>query len=226
MPRRKKKQPEQLRFFRRGGKRQGSGRKPNGSRAGPSHLARPALSKRSPAHVTLRLQRGLPSLRSPRTYAVVRRAIEASRGNQSFQVVHHSVQDDHIHLICEADDADALSRGVNGLSVRIAKALNRHWGREGSVFDGRHHARALDSPAETHIALAYVLNNGRKHGHRFELDPCSSAGSFEGWRDRAVPHEVAKAAVVPRTWLLKLGWKIHGPLDPWETPGARRFPSH
>ena len=30
----------------------------------------------------------------------------------------------HIHLLCEATDRRALSRGLQGLFVRIAKALN------------------------------------------------------------------------------------------------------
>ena len=42
----------------------------------------------------------------------------------------------HVHFIVEADSAEALSHGMQGLSIRIAKALNAVMGCAGSVFDG------------------------------------------------------------------------------------------
>jgi hypothetical protein len=38
------------------------------------------------------------------------------------------VQTDHVHLIVEADSRLALIRGVQGLAVRCAKAVNGRWG--------------------------------------------------------------------------------------------------
>jgi hypothetical protein len=83
------------------------------------------------------------------------------------------VQHDHLHLIAEAADRRALSRGVQGLSIRVARAVNQQLVRKGSVFDDRYHARALRTPREVRLALRYVLLNARKHAH-------SRAGSAGG----------------------------------------------
>jgi hypothetical protein len=40
-----------------------------------------------------------------------------------FRVVHFAVQDDHVHLLVEADDNVALARGMIGLTVRLARAF-------------------------------------------------------------------------------------------------------
>ncbi len=40
----------------------------------------------------------------------------------------------------ETDDETALACGMQGLGLRIAKALNRVMGREGSVFADHYHA--------------------------------------------------------------------------------------
>ena len=50
-----------------------------------------------------------------------------SRGAERFgmRLTHHSVQGNHLHLIVEAKDARALSRGMQGLSIRVAQGMNR-----------------------------------------------------------------------------------------------------
>lgn len=80
-----------------------------------------------------------------------------------FRVVHYSVQQDHLHLLVEADDKRSLSRGLMGLAIRLARAANRAVGRMGKVWDDRFHARALTSPRETRSAIVYVLMNAKKH---------------------------------------------------------------
>ena len=51
--------------------------------------------------------------------------------------------DPNLHLIVEGDCRTSLSRGLQGLAVRMARALNRHWKRFGSVFADRFHDRIL-----------------------------------------------------------------------------------
>ena len=130
-----------------------------------------------------------------------------------------SVQDDHVHLIVEADDTQALRRGLRGLAIRVARAVNRALGRRGAVWGDRYHARALTSPRPVRHALVYVLMNLRKHhvGGR-GMDPCSSAKFFDGWRE-PVRTESARAPVVrARTWLAAVGWRRHGLLGIDERP--------
>lgn len=214
-----------------GGRRPGAGRKPRGVRAGVSHAQRPAIRARHPVHVTMRVLPHVPSLRGREPYHIVRAAI-ALTSQSAIAIVHFSVLGNHLHLIVEADSNGALSRGMQGLAIRIAKRLNAHLGRRGPVFADRYHARVLRTPAEVRRALAYVLLNQRSHRARLgqrvgpgSIDPCSSGDAFDGWRDApAQPStKVAPPATAPpRSWLLALGWRRHGLLSVSEVPARAR----
>src|SRR5689334_19825652 len=145
----------ELRFPARGGRRKGAGR-PRKENAGASHLCRPSLSRHHPVHVTLRVRRGISSLREQALFSSVRLALNAGKERFGFALVQFSVQRDHLHLIAEARDRRALSRGLQGLSIRIARAVNRRLKREGKVFSDRYHARALKTPRAVRFALRYV----------------------------------------------------------------------
>ena len=239
----------ELAFRSWGGARRGAGRKPAGLRARVSHGIRPALSSRHPVHVTIRLRAGLPSLRQVSAREAVERAFAAGKDRFGFRLSQFSLQTNHLHLIAEADDRRALSRGMQALLVRVARSLNRLWRRCGSVFSDRFHARALRTPREVRSVLLYVLHNARHHGLRIiGIDPYSSGPWFDGWKARrAVPpplqrdgmrrrNEDAVAPiseewtssfvhpVVPaRTWLLKEGWRRNGCIDMDETPLLERL---
>ncbi len=213
----------------RGGKRKGAGRPPNGDKAGVSHLRRPEVDRRKPLHVTLKMVRAVGTLRRKRTFRVVREAIRATNERVAVGIVHFAVQDDHVHLIVESESKRALANGLRGLAVRLARGLNRELGRAGAVLKDRYHARALGTPREVKNAIAYVLNNFRKHraslAHAFAanwLDPFSSAPWFDGWSTASLspPDDTPRATVAPTTWLLTTGWHLHhGPLNPNTTPG-------
>jgi len=182
-----------------GGRRAGAGRKPKGARTGVPHRTRPALKERHPLHVTLRLRDGLPSLRKERELRVLHGCF-ASASTEAFRVCEFSVQWNHVHLIVEAQGTSALSTGVQGLAVRIAKRLNKVWERRGT-------ARVLSTPREVRHALVYVLQNAKHHGvHAGQGDPCSSGPWFTGWLDQRPLQEPGPFARA-RTWLLRVGWR-------------------
>jgi hypothetical protein len=52
---------------------------------------------------------------------------------------------------------------MQGLGVRLARAINRAMGSRGKVFSDRYHDRILRTPREVRFALRYVLLNARKH---------------------------------------------------------------
>ena len=199
-------------FSRRGGRRAGAGRKPRGARALVSHAARAALSGREPVLVTMKMRREIWNLRARRVVDAVLDRLGLARDRNGMRIVHFSVQRDHVHLIIEAGEKAALSRGVQGLSVRLARALNRMMKRRGKVLADRFHSRVLPTPRQVRHAIAYVLCNARKHGlapHRGWLDPCSSARAFDGWA--GAPAIVASAPVAPpRSWLMRVGWRRGG----------------
>lgn len=224
MARRKKKQ-QLMKFLLWGGKRPGAGRKPKGAKAGVSHRQRAPLASRFPVHVTLRLDRGLPRLRRKAAYAVLRRCLLRSNDRVGFRLCQYSVLNNHLHLIVEAKGRHELSRGMQGLCVRVARGLNRLWKRSGKVFADRYHDHILRTPREVRHALAYVLNNAHRHriGFPWSLDLFTSGPWFDGWRSRReappVPTDVERPTARARTWLLNIGWRRHGLLSPAEIPG-------
>jgi len=217
-----------LHFRSWGGARAGAGRKRRPS-SGVAHVSRARVSRHDPIHVTLRLAPHVWNLRSARAARALRPAFALGRERFGFRVVQFSVQRTHVHIVAEADGARALARGVQGLSIRIARRLNRLMGRQGRVFADRYHARAVRSPRAVRALLLYVLQNARHHRWsgaprpgRVWFDPYSSARWFEGWRTphpRAADGGADPPPVVPaRSWLLRSGWRRHGLLDPREAP--------
>jgi putative transposase len=231
-----------LRFRTWGGARKRAGRPPTGERAGVAHLRRPSLSERHPNHVTLKLRPGIESLRQPALFRAVRTALAAGKDRFGFRLVHFSVQRDHLHLLAEAADRRALARGVQGLSIRVARAVNRQQQRTGRVFADRYHARALKTPRAVQFAMRYVLLNARKHERGTNhvaagfIDACSSAAwlAETAWRRpaalafgaRQCRADWAKASrssenapvAAPQTWLLRIGYLRAGLIDVDDAP--------
>ena len=116
-------------------------------------------------HVTLRSVATISCLRAHRVFPEVRCALtNASR--RGFRVIQFSVQENHLHLIVEGDDTTTLALGIRGLTIRLARAVNRTLGRHGRVWADRYHARALTTPRAVRHALVYVLRNRQKHEPR------------------------------------------------------------
>jgi REP element-mobilizing transposase RayT len=187
------KKPAQLEFPRHGGRRKGAGR-PKGGRV--SHDARPSFSRPTPAHVTLRVRQDVPNLRSSRRFRAIRACFAKANARRHLRLVKFSVLGNHLHLIVEADTSRGLSRGVQGLCIRMAKALNKVLGRGGSLFDDHYHSHLLETPTEVARALAYVRTNAAKHFGVTGVDYFSSAHAE--WRE---------LLALPMTWLLNVGWK-------------------
>ena len=212
-----------------GGRRPGAGRKPKGSCAGVPHRLRPEHKERHPVHVTLRVTRGLPSLRGQSLFNALRPAL-AKSSHASFRLVHLSVQSDHVHLVVEAQSKASLSRGIAGLSIRMARSINRELGRCGRVLADRYHARPLTTPRDVRHCLVYVLMNFKKHRKHIHVASCgvdgmSSAPWFDGWKEspkqRDPPDNTAgqDPLVRPaRTWLARTGWRRHGLIRLTEQP--------
>src|SRR5262245_4357815 len=209
-----------------GGCRPGAGRKLTpGRRPSVTHQPRPTHITAHPVHVTLRTIAAVRCLRSDRVFKAVQRALGAA-SHSGFRVFEFSVQDDHIHLLVEADDGPLLSAGMRGLAIRVARAVNRSVGHRGPVWGDRYHARPLSNPRAVRHALVYVLMNARKHGvGRGGVDTCSSAPWFDAWKAAplTVPTEPPPVRR-PRTWLATVGWRRHGLIDVDEQPAARCHP--
>jgi REP element-mobilizing transposase RayT len=211
---------------RRGGRRKGAGRTRQGDRDLVSHAKRPRFDERWPLHVTLRVREGLASLRNTVCIEVFRQVMRECAEQEGFRVVHWSVQSNHVHMIVEADDQEALTRGMRRITIRLAKRWNKLWERRGPVFDDHDHFVSLDTPTQVRNALVYVLQNAKRHGVTLRglLDHCSTAPAFESWREQrpASSRELYPRAR-QRTWGLHEGWLLAkgGRLSVQELPKAK-----
>ncbi len=142
------------------------------------------MASRHPCHVTLKMRPDVPSLRDARLVREVERSFACVLDRQDFRLVHDSIQSNHLHLIVEAKDVGALGRGMNALGARLARAVNRVFGRKGRVLLERFHHVVLRSPTQVRNTLRYVLMNARRHLKRkptvTRIDPASSGRWFEG----------------------------------------------
>ncbi|CAN5810752.1 hypothetical protein BH11MYX2_BH11MYX2_12230 [soil metagenome] len=224
-----------------GGKRKGAGRPPkNGFRAGPPHGRRPAFRASQPVHVSFQVVKRVGELRKMDLYGALRKATLTTAKRQDMRIVHVSIQNSHVHLLVEADGRTALSRGVQGFKISAAKWINRAlWERggckgklsKGRVFDDRYYSEVIETPRQARNALAYVLNNWRRHREDrgqnayARIDKFSTAIRFDGWKEHAngvrwsVPADYEELVVwEPRTWLLTTGWRRHGLISYYERP--------
>jgi REP element-mobilizing transposase RayT len=180
-------------------------------------------------HVTLRASRQAPYLRAQAPFDALRSAIR-NASKDPFRVIHFSVQPDHVHLIVEASDKHALSAGMRGLAVRLARTLNSRLGRHGAVWGDRWHGRALKTPREVRNGIVYVIANFRKHVRdaRGPVDLCSSAAWFDGFADARAAHlDALRSGADPpvraaRTWLASSGWRRLGLVSVRESPRSAR----
>ena len=211
-----------------GGARPGAGRKP-GSRRRDPHQRRSPLAARHPCHITFKVHRDVPSLRTRRLVAELERSWREVRERRRFRLVHYSIQGDHVHMIVEATSARDLACGLKSVVARFARAVNRIFRRAGQVLADRCHVHALRTPREVRNAIAYVLLNARRHlakaGRALpqvaSIDPASSGRWFTGWRTAAPASHDPPAVASARTWLLGIGWRRAGLIDPAEVPGVR-----
>jgi putative transposase len=216
-----------LEFRTWGGKRAKAGRKrTSGGRPCVPHRMRGVHRAAHPVHVTLRARAGLPPFRELGIFAEMRAAIRKANHSpavgEAFRVVEFSVQRDHVHLVVEAHDADVLSRGVRGLAIRLARAVNRALGVRGQVWGDRFHSRDLKTPRAVRNALVYVLMNAKKHGARLAsgVDAFSSAPWFAGFAARSATSHEERPVALSRTWLGGLGWRRRGLVRFDERPAA------
>ena len=126
-------------------------------------------------------------------------------GKFGLRVIEYSILGNHIHLIVEADGAESLARGMQGLEIRIAKSLNSLMNCSGPVFSDHYNSRRLTSPTELVRAIAYVLHNHEHHNGSTGRDRFSSDGLAAAARRAQL--------AIPVSWLLTIGWRKAAPAD-------------
>ena len=169
-----------------GGRREGAGRKRKGGLRRAGHSKRGAFRDLAPVHVTTRIVRGLPTLRSLRAARALKAAFLAGRERGDFRLIHFSVMSNHLHLIVEADDSRALTRGVQGLLVRIARHLNSALRRTGRVFADRFHFYEEDGQVKgSFVPLAWMVWSEARPASRGRWSSSSAGSGQTSIRNRA-----------------------------------------
>ena len=111
-------------------------------------MKRAKFNKSQPLHITIKLVKGLPSLRRNAEHGVVRGALADSKDAKGIRIVHFAIQRDHLHLIVEAPDRNAVTRGMQSLLVRLTKRLNKLWNRSGAILRERYHDEVIKTPRQ------------------------------------------------------------------------------
>ena len=226
-----------LAFPSRGGVRRGAGRPRTSTRM--PHTPRPRISRHVPVLVTMRAR--VSALRRQSIFNRIEQALSALRrrsriSQERFRITHFSIQENHIHLIIEATDRDALARGAQGLAIRIARRVNAALDRKGTFWTERYHASPLKTPRQVRNALVYVLHNRKKHGAlSCAIDRMSSCFWFNGFRDLDDVRDVIMDLMTewqtrdgpppvtpPQSWLLQSGWRRSGLISVHEAPRLKR----
>jgi REP element-mobilizing transposase RayT len=91
------------------------------------------------------VRRDIPSLRSHKIVRAIEAAFRRGCERAGFRLVHYSLQDDHVHLIVEADGVAAPGRGIP--ARRVAEARAHRPERDPGPGAGLEALRALRIPA-------------------------------------------------------------------------------
>jgi Transposase IS200 like len=151
-----------------GGARKGAGRKRQGPRARVSHGGKGFFSRKNGArwrvlHVTCRIKEGLPSLRSVETIRLLMALLARVCEREGFRIVEFSIQCNHIHLLCEAEDQASLSSAMNGsyfcaTPEQHGQDAQSALGAEGTGFGGqvpyRGHHESYPVPTRPELSFA------------------------------------------------------------------------
>jgi hypothetical protein len=186
-----------------GGAREGAGRPASGPVPSEPHKTRPRLAPNHPVHVTARFSRTKRAALTQRSaYRSLNRALALSLGRANFRIVHLAVVRSRLELIVEADDKDALSRGMQGFQVSAARSLNRAARRRGTVFPDRYRMRILATRADVRDAIGRLplartdawpqtwllrieVSRGQRRSGHHSVRTCVGAGSRHWIRSRA-----------------------------------------
>jgi hypothetical protein len=77
---------------------------------------------------------------------------------------HYAIAPNHAHLIVSLAHGAELQRAIIAFACVVAQAMNAAAARRGRVFEGRYHARSLETPTELWNGIRYLLNQAVHHG--------------------------------------------------------------
>jgi putative transposase len=121
-----------------GGRRPGAGRKPKGDKPMVSHARRAKI--RPGGRVSIHWQLD-PEIDVKGARAALASALKAGSEATGFHVAKGALRGRVAEFTVSARDSERLARGMQGLAIRFARALNRTSGRKGRVFTDRYEVK-------------------------------------------------------------------------------------
>lgn len=136
-----------------GGGRAGAGRRPRHGGVGGDHSPRPSVNPKHPLLITNRVMPDVDLDEAEAWEAIEAAVTEANEATAGFEVERISAEGPDLLLLVRARNKSSLTKGMQGLSIRVARGLNRVLDREGRVFMDRYRAQPLKTRAAVKTAL-------------------------------------------------------------------------
>ncbi len=89
-----------------------------------------------------------------------------ARMRYGLTILNCMVTSNHIHLLVEDDETDAISKNLQLVAGRTAKEFNQRKTRKGAFCEERYHATAIESGKHLLRCLVYIDKHG-SGGNRF-----------------------------------------------------------
>lgn len=123
------------------------------------------VSTTRPIHITNRVAPDVPSLRHPAIQKHFRGLLAEAR-QRGVRTVVAVVMDNHVHWCVRADSRDALREATKYVFSKLAKFINRLFGRRGKVFVERYYSECARNARQAWNTLGYILRNPFSAGRR------------------------------------------------------------
>jgi len=134
--------------------------------------------------VTLMVRKDLGSLRKPVRLEIIKGAISDANERFGMRIVAYGIDDSIILLMIEAANQPAITLGMQGLSIRIARRLNRELGRKGEVYSQRYHLQGLKTEEQARSAVMCIhWQRAWRLGDPWNVDRFTSASKEARWLD-------------------------------------------
>ncbi len=143
----------------------GAGRKPTMD-PGIRHTKRLTFHRTTALHLTIKINKENSGLKTIEIAKKIKASFKKLYSN-SVNLVHFTIEYDHIHLLVEAKSHLHLGKAMQSFGISLAKKLNYHRKKVGTVYKHRYHQRILKTKTEIKNVINYIFQNGKKHGTNF-----------------------------------------------------------
>ena len=123
------------------------------------------VSPSRPMHVTKHARADVANLRCQEVLDYFGVLVGEARG-RGLHTVAWVIQDEHLHWFVRPTSRAALADATRYVFARLAKFVNRLFGRSGKVFEERYYSECCRTARHCFQVLGYILKNAITRGHR------------------------------------------------------------